>query len=400
MKKYTSILFLAVALIYMPHQALAQCNAIDSLIYGFNNPTGSGAFSGYLCGNTDSVGTFGQYGYYNGDGYVINLVAGSQVTLSVDSCTGNNVSLTVNDSAFHSIAGAYAAPACPNILDFTATYTGAYIIVMNKNGVCGGSGTSVIGEVYVKIKTGTSSPVCPDANLINDTICGAISLSLDTFAHGNSALASLTDPLDSYVVSLGDSCSPPNNTLWYSFTSPVNIDTVYIWVTSDAGSNFHSWLIGFIALNSGNPCQGGLSFLGCINGADDANGIDTVNIPFYGIVAGKVYYFMIDGFNGGAGGFSLAVKSSPFTSSIGDIERKFRLSVFPNPSSEMIKITSAISDISDISIINSSGQEIFSRNFENLLSREIDIKDFKPGFYTLRILNPKITIRKKILIIH
>ncbi len=192
------------------NDVFGQCAGADSLIYKFNDPDGTGYFSGFLCTGNDSVGTTGANGYYDGNGYEIRLVSGSQVTFLVDHCTGNNVSLTVNDSDNTIIPGAYSAPACPNSLDFTAPYTGLYKIIINKNGVCNGAGTSVIGQAYARIKNGTSVPACPVANLVNDTICGAIPLYLDsTIETGNTALASASDPMDSYVVSIGDSCSLP-----------------------------------------------------------------------------------------------------------------------------------------------------------------------------------------------
>jgi hypothetical protein len=394
---YALLIFLYVAA-FMPSSAMAQCDADSTSIYGFNDPNGSGAYSGYLCDGTDSVGTFGVYGYYNGDGYEIKLVAGSQITFSTDSCTGHNASITINDSTYHQIPGAYSAPACPNSLNFTAPYTGRYIVLLNKNGNCGVSGTSLIGQVYAQIQQGTIVPPCPDSYFVNDTICGAVELTLNTFVHGNSSFASPTDPMDGYVVSLGDSCSPPNNTLWYSFSSPVTIDTVHIWLTSDAGSNFHSWLIGFVANHPNNACTGGLSFLGCANGPDESAGIDTVDIPLYGILAGQVYIFMIDGFNGGSGGFSIAVMNSSFTGIAESLDDK-NFSIYPNPVNDILKIMSMINQPVNVRISNSEGRAVLERSFENLIDEEITLKSLSPGFYTLTIYNSVNSYHKKLMIL-
>ena len=397
--KLPCIVILLFVLSFNTKYSEAQCNADSSHLFAFNNPGGLGYYNGYLCGNIDSVGTLGNYGYYDGDAYAIRLVAGSQIIFSVDSCSGNPVSLTVNDSAHSIIPGAFAAAACPNQLNFTAAYTGLYYLVINKNGACGNFGLSLIGEAYAKIATGTSVPACPNANLTNDTICGAIPLVIDSFFQGNSLQASPTDPLDAYVVSIGDSCSQPNNTLWYSYTSPINLDSIHIWLTSGIGSNFHSWLIGFIANNASDPCHGGLTFLGCANGPDDMNGVDTTNITIYGIQAGEVYYFMIDGFNNQAGPFSLAIKTLPYLSTaVNEFEPTINLLVSPNPASEYVILNSTSDEQTEITITDCSGRILKSLSFRDMLDHQIDIHEFSNGLYFFGISTSKGTSFKKVLI--
>ncbi len=384
--------------------ANGQCaiNYNNNSVYGFNDPNGSGGFSGYLCMGTDSVGTIGVNGYYDGDGYTIKLVAGSQVTFQVNGCTGNPVSLTVTDSANSVIAGAFAAAACPNSLNFTAPYTGEFVLVLNRNGICGGGGNTLIGQAHAKIQNNTTIPACPDATIDNDTICGAISLGLDSvFVQGNTSLAFATDPLDGYITSIGCTCSVPNNTLWYSYTASINRDSAFIYLTSVAGSNFHSWLNVFIANGSGTTCTGGLFFLGCQEGPNDTAGVDTVIVPIYGLNAGVTYYFMIDGFNGSAGEFSISIRSTALSSAISEINNGQTLSLFPNPAENYFYLTSEYTiNNPRITITNSLGQLVFEKKYKYFFKEKFDTGFFDKGIYNLRLYSENGYIQKKIVILN
>lgn len=400
MTKFYTILCLAGMLILTrTESAKAQCSGVDSLIYWFNNPNGSGVFTGFLCAGADSVGTLGTNGYYNGDGYVINLVAGSRIIFSVDSCNGAAVSLTIADSSKITIPGAYAGPACHNSLNFTAPYTGSFIVFINLNGICNVFGNTLLGQVYSKIQSGTPIPDCPVANVINDTICGATPLFINSsFEKGNTSIAFPSDPMDAYVSSLGYVCSPPNNTLWYSFTAPANIDTINIWLTSNPGGGFHSWLGIFTANDPNNACLGGLTYNRCVEGPDDGTGIDTINISLRGLIAGQVYFFMIDGYNGGTGEFSIAIKSQPYLNSIFEINDFHNFYIFPNPAKNSINIKTLTAIDASITLLNSVGQVVFSNQYNNFLFANIDISNLSPGVYMVKITNTKETLRTKIII--
>jgi hypothetical protein len=384
--------------------AFSQCavNFSNNSIYGFNDPSGSGGFSGFLCGGTDSVGTLGVNGYYDGDGYTIKLVAGSRVTFSVDSCTGDPVSLTITDSVNQVIPGAYSSPACPNSLNFTAPYTGEFVVVINRNGICGGGGSTLIGEAYVKIQQGTPVPDCPDANVINDTICGAIALGLDApFVQGNTSLAYPTDPIDGYITSIGCTCSVPNNTLWYSYTATISSDSAFIFLTSDAGSNFHSWLNVFVANDTANTCQGGLFFLGCQEGPNDTVGIDTVIVTIYGLIAGNTYYFMIDGFNGSTGGFSISIRSSELITGNRNINTADILNVFPSPAGNFVVVASGKTIYPARLILeNTLGQVVFEKHYPQYVSETINTTHLPAGIYRAILTNAEGTAVKKFVVSH
>jgi hypothetical protein len=403
-KKYFIQILFIFLLAFSTQNVYAQC-AVDTdtnSILSFNEPGGSGPFNDYLCLGTDSVGSAGFNGYYDGDGYRIKLVSGSQIIISVDNCSGNPVSITIADSANQIISGLYSAAACPNTLSFSAPYTGEFIVVLNLNGVCNGGGTTIIGQAYTQFQPGSIIPDCPIANIINDTICGALPLTLDgPFIVGNTADAFPTDPIDSYIISIGYNCSSPNNTMWYSFTSSIDIDTSYLWLTSDVGSQFHSWLVAFIANDTVNSCSAPLTYLGCEDGPDDFAGIDTVSIPIYGINANTVFYFMIDGYSGLTGGFSITLKSTPFVVSVPDIFNEKTISVYPNPVSHTLHLNSSVELLkSSVSILNSFGQILFTKSFERFTGMETDVSSFGNGIYYIEVSNTHGLMRKKLLILN
>jgi len=400
MNKFYKLLFFSIVFFFIKSEATkGQCQPIDTLIFGFNDPSGPGYYSGFLCTGVDSVGTTGPYGYYNGDGFSINLVDGSELIFSVDSCNGNPVSITISDSLKNIIPGAYSGAACPNSLNFTAPYTGTFYVVMNLNGTCNVTGNTLLGQVYAKIDPNSNTPDCPAGNVINDTICGAIPLTFNgPYLVGNTSSAYITDPLDAYIVNLGFLCSPPNNTLWYSYTAQTNIDTLDIWLTSAAGGGFHSWLAVFTANDSINFCNGSLSYIGCAEGANDGGGIDTVTHSLYGLLAGHVYYFMIDGYNGGTGEFSIALKESSLITSILQIDDG-NFNIYPNPASGNVHISSPHFEKVTLTIYNSIGKELYIKKYDRLINEEINTDFLAEGLYILQIAGSNGYFSKKFQII-
>jgi hypothetical protein len=397
MNKFYKLLIILLAIhLSKPEQAKSQCQVIDTLIFGFADPNGSGYFSGFLCSGTDSVGTEGPYGYYNADSYSINLVVGTDVIFSIDSCNGNQVSMTVSDSLLNIIPGAYESAGCPNALTFNPPYTGKYYLTLNLNGTCGVPGGTLLGQASVKIDPGSTPPDCPAGSVINDTICGAVSLTVNApFIHGNTSLAFATDPLDAYIMSV-TTCSSPNNTMWYSFTAPTDFDTLYIWLTSTPGGGFHSNLLVFSADDLVNSCTGSLSYLDCQEGPDDGGGMDTVVFTFFGVQANHIYYFMIDGYSGSVGEFSIALRDPSLNTAVLQYDDRI-FSVFPNPAFNSLHVKSLFKD-AVVTIINSFGQEVFLKEFENLSNQEIDVSTIPAGLYTINVKSRDRMISKKLQI--
>ena len=289
--------------------SLVGCS-VDSTqngFYSFLDSTGA-QFNGYLCGANDSVsGTVANgFAFYDGDGYKIKLIQGSQVTFSVgaDSCAVHPVSLTLCDSANIPIPGAYVSSGCAS-LNFTATYTGVFIVVINENGICGGGGAVGIGEIFCYQQAGTTLPTCL-ASPANDTLCGAFPLIIGgPFYTGDNSTANSSDNDDLKATTAGFVCSIPNNTLWYSFTPTVteNVTVVY---SSTASSGLLGWLGVFDAPTCADPLANGMCYTGPAGTGDTVN----ITIP---VVAGTTYYFMIDGNSGAVGGFGIGVVSAqPF----------------------------------------------------------------------------------------
>ena len=397
---YLTITAFCISLLGMS-TANAQCAVDVSVngVYGFNAP-GGGIFSDFLCIGTDSVGTTGVQGYYDGDGYQINLIAGTQVTFEVSACTGSLVSLTVVDSLNTIISGAYSAAACSNSVNFTATYTGTYVIVMNVNGVCAGGGTSLIGQVHVKIISGTTVPNClTQAYLVNDTICGALALTLDgPFLSDNTANSYPTDPIDGDIVA-DFVCSAPNNTMWYSYSPANNVDTLYAIFATTSGDGFHGWLGVFQANDPNNACAGGITYINCLEGPDDGVGNDTVSIPITGLAGGETYYLMIDGFSGSVGPFGIRLESSGFFNSIASVNAS-SVSVYPNPASTEIFINTNKSDVSNsvLTLTNALGQVVYTKTSGILSLERIDISSQPAGIYILRISGSNGNYDKKIVV--
>lgn len=402
MKKLIPLVFV-ILFLFNSEKSKAQCtfDSLANFIYGFNDPNG-GIFTGYLCGFTDSVGTFGSQGYYDGDAYQIRLVGGYNTTFEVSDCNGNPVSLTVLDSINQIIPGAYSAANCPNSVSFNPPYTGYYYILMNLNGVCGGGGSSLIGNVHAKITQGVLVPACPpEAYQINDTICGAIPLVLnDPYTFGSSNLSFPTDPLDGQVTNLGFTCSEPNHTMWYTYTPTANADTLYIHFATPQGSTFHSWLGIFSASNPSDPCRGGLNYIDCIEGFDDNTGIDTVQLSIYNLTAGTVYYFMTDGFQGSTGDFGIRLESSDFFNQVQAIKSD-NFSIYPNPASTEINLNLKLRLAgATVTVTNIIGEQVFEKRYNTLQTEKISTVNWTQGMYFVKIASGNDYVIKKVFVIN
>jgi len=350
-------------------------------------------YSGYMCQAHDTLFTRSGWDYFDGDGYFIKLIAGSNVTVYIDGCTGNPASITIVDSTGGAggagvvIPGAFVAAACPNSLTFVAPYTGLYYVVYDSDGNCANLGTTAIGISALKLNNAASYPNCTPVPVpVNDTICGAIAVTLGTTYSGNTALAEATDPRDADVAASGITCSAPNNTMWYSFTPAVTGD-YELSSNSPATGGARLWFAVFEAAN----CTAPLTYIDCLTGADPGLPLsDTVNLT-----AGSNYYIMVDGFSGSTGQFeffltALSVGMNEINS--GD------LNVFPNPFRDEITINNK-SNVKDfnVEIVNVMGQVVYSSRIENLVNQVIDTRDFAKGIYMVRFQNEKDTITKKLI---
>jgi hypothetical protein len=350
-------------------------------------------YTGFMCQGHDTLFTRSGWDYYDGDGYFVNLIAGSDVTVFIDGCTGNPASITIVDSTGGAgglgvvIPGAFVAAACPNSLTFTAPYTGRYYVVYDSDNDCLTAGTVAIGISAIKLNNASSITNCnPIAGPVNDTICAAIPVTVGTTYTGNTTYASATDPLDTDVANAGFACSAPNNTIWYSFVPPVTGDYEF---ASDApavgGSSI--WLGVFEAPTCTDP----LLYIDCLVGADPGFPLtDTANLT-----AGSNYFIMIDGFSGAFGEFSFVINQ--LTTGINEINAN-DLSVYPNPFTDLITVKngSSVQDFK-VEILNVVGQVVYSEQMNNLVNATIDAKAFAKGVYTIRFINNDGIVTKKLV---
>jgi hypothetical protein len=260
--------------------------------------------------------------------------------------------------------------------------------------------TGFSGELRVKIQTSTTKSNLTAANVINDTICGAIELMIDSpYVTGNTALASLSDSIDPYLASIGCTCSVLNNTLWYKFHAATSMNTAFIRLKTDSTSTFYSWLNVFVAGNMTSTCTGNLIFLGCQTGPNSAVGIDSLEIPLYGVQAGTDYYLMIDGYSGATGEISIAIRSDTTVNTIDIINAFSELSIFPNPAEKFIYIQSKLEITHvNLSIINIYGQEVYYSFFSSLINEKLALANLTTGVYFLVISGEKGSFYKKIIV--
>ena len=310
MKKFIQII-LFVAFMSGASQLNAQCTpSFGNHVFNnpFHEPGSAERFFGYMCMNHDSLiadTSLGNWQFADGDGYGVNLISGSQITVSILNCS-DNISITMNDTVGCTntiINGAYAAASLNNTLNFTAPYTGRFRVVLNLDGVCGTNGFTNLGDVLIVLNN-AGSVNCP-ASPANDLICNAIAMTTNVTEFGNTSTASLYDPMDSAAVADGYACSTPNNTLWYTYTPSASGN--YLMNTSSpltCGLNMRIGLFTAISCNAGGFTSGS-----CINGA--AQGATASSLIT--LTGGTTYYLMVDGSQSSTGPFDITIVTAPPT---------------------------------------------------------------------------------------
>lgn len=74
------------------------------------------------------------------------------------------------------------------------------------------------------------------------------------------------------------------------------------------------------------------------------------------------------------------------------------LNIFPNPSNDIITITTNLKDNADILITNSLGQIVYASSNENLQNKKISLKHLDNGIYFITINTKNETVKKQIII--
>ncbi len=350
-------------------------------------------YTGYMCIGHDTLTTRTGWDYYDGDGYFINLIAGSDVTFFIDGCTGFPASLTIVDSTGAAggvgtvIPGAFVAAACPNNLNFIAPYTGRYNLVFDADGDCATFGTAAIGIAAIKLNNASTITNCtPFPAPSNDSICNAIPVTLGTIYSGNSTYATAVDERDADVANAGFACSAPNNTLWYSFVPAASGDFEFV-TDAPVSGGAQIWLGVFEAPTCIDP----LFYLDCLQGAVPGSPwADTVSL-----LGGTNYYVMVDGFSGAIGAYTFTVNA--LTTGINEINAK-DFSVYPNPFTDVITIkNSSIAQNINVEILNMVGQVVYKEQMNNLVTSNIDTKSLAKGVYFIRFISNEGIATKKLV---
>lgn len=383
MKKFTLILLFVSTLIV--GNVRAQC--VPQSTYGDNAWQEAAApgvvYQGYLCQGHDSIYTRNGWAYYDGDGYIVHLIAGSQVEFTTQNCATSAASLTLVDSTGATggvgvvIPGAFAAATCPNSLIVTAPYTGKYYIVFDTDNDCSTTGADSVGTATAKLlNPGAITNCSPFAAPANDTICGAITITEGVMVAGNTAFAAGSDPLDAAAVTAGYACGTPNNTLWYSFTAPVT-ELYYFDTNSPAGG-----LDGYIGVFEASACTSPLTYVSCIFSAfPNGSYRDSLDLT-----AGTTYFIMMDGYSGSVGAFDLIIQRASTVGIHENTAQENLFMVYPNPAKDQLTITpaNALKNYS-LKITNAMGATIFTVDKTSQPDQVIDISHYANGIYTVQL---------------
>jgi hypothetical protein len=304
-KKIITLITILASLMFF-NEAKAQCTAQATYeLRAFRNPADPTVlYDGFLCSDVPRLITVdNSWEYYDGDGYGVKLVAGSNVTVSILNDT-DATSITITDSVGvggNVMPGMFSPAVLGNTLTFTAPYTGIYTIVFDVDGDCTNTGTAGIGDVVLNLNNSIACPA-PPLPPVNDEACNAIALTFGVLQAGYNNTAALTDPRDQEIIDLGYTASTLNNTVWYSFVPASTSD--YLITTTSPANGLDMWVI---VLEGDPDCNAPFatmqSYRGAAPGGTASNRV-TLN-------AGTTYYFVIDGFSGSVGEFTILVEAAP-----------------------------------------------------------------------------------------
>ncbi len=228
----------------------------------------------------------------------------------------------------------------------------------------------------------------------NDSMCGAIDLTLDGTAEAANTIDALsTDADDATAVTLGYTCFTPNNTLWYSYTA-ATADSFYVMSVADQG--FEAWVGVFSSDDAGAPCEGNLTYEDCFGGGFSGGTPDTAYIGILPAAAGTTYLFMMDGVAGSTGPFSISVISPFIQVGVGEVKKSSQPSVYPNPTSGILNVDlGTFSKKSTIRVYDLPGNLLKEEISQNTLRTQLDVSNLSNGIYFVKIENENgQTVRK------
>jgi Secretion system C-terminal sorting domain len=164
----------------------------------------------------------------------------------------------------------------------------------------------------------------------NDEACNAITLTLNgpSDCKNTTNASSISDPV------LPNSCSTPNNTIWYKFTPTTNGAVILkTQIPATPADPLSGWAVWYTATGT---CPSALTFTPVSTNCQQFGGTngDINNLVSPVLTAGTTYYIMIDGVAGdiGEGCFSIeALPAPPTTCATNTAPANAATGVTPNP---------------------------------------------------------------------
>lgn len=283
----------------------ATARVIPSLPY-------SDTYSTCGAGNDISTGTCDNT-YSGGEDVVYKLtISNAPITLSFALNSGTSV-------VYPSILVSTSCTFNPCIADLTGSTSAGGNVTFSTN-----------GTYYIKIDN-WPTPNCISYTLTidppppNDLICNASKLIVNNACvSNNNTMATTTAASDNKA-----SCISASNSLWYYFDATKDSITV---------TSSNSYLYGEMAVfsSSDNTCTGTLTQLNCLSQTT----VNKVEFKLTGLVPGKRYFVMIDGWSTYTGSSCVSVTETPppppiFGSSCGYARELFpRTGCGPDPTSQ------------------------------------------------------------------
>jgi hypothetical protein len=170
------------------------------------------------------------------------------------------------------------------------------------------AGTSYYAHVRTDCGAGNFSPwsTLPFGWLPNDSVCGAISLTLDGLAScTNTSFATATnDP------ALPGGCSSPNNTVWFSFTPTISgAALLKAEIPSGSANGLNGWVAWYTISSCPNPSFTVVPGSECQSFSSTPGNVTLQVSP--SLVAGTTYYIMIDGVSNDVGEACISLQTLP-----------------------------------------------------------------------------------------
>lgn len=361
-----------------------------------NSAGGAPCFDGSNCVPTDA--NFTSFGIYGSETYLLdNVEAGFDYVF--DMCTGVGAGswipeitiVAADGTTVDSWNGEAATGSSLTFLDqcsleWTASQSGTYYIVINEMGTAAGDapsqvdcGTSLaVDNGNPTVTCGTNAAICP-LPPANDECQGAVALTV------NSTCVTIEGDVTGATESLVGCAGTANDDVWFSFQTTGPEATIEV----TGGAGFDAVFEVF------EGACGSLNSLQCVDATGDG-GLETVDLS--GLTVGNIYYVRVHHYYG--------TNPSPFTFdicvhslSIG-IENVLEagLSVYPNPSNgEFILEVTGIEADAQIVVNDLAGRQIFSEGVTmgKTFRKEISL-DVATGTYLLQVVTVDGTVTRRV----